>query len=135
MINSSIIFRGKSEETGEWVLGYLYVLGEGTEYEEVYILGYLDHRESIHDIWKCATKVDPKTVSQYIGETDKNKRRIFGGDIVHYVNPGYHEHEYYEVKYFYGQFYIGINTPIGGYRATMCEVVGNIWDNPEIDYV
>lgn len=133
MINNTVAFRGKSEETGAWVCGFLYILGKGTKNEEYYILGNLDHRESIYDLWKCATRVIKETVGQYSGAKDRNGKRIFGGDIVYLDDvPGFIEKKYYEVKYGYGQFFIGINTPVAGYKATMSEVVGNIWDNSEL---
>lgn len=35
------------------------------------------------------TKVDPSTICEYTGMTDKNGKKIFEGDIVHYVyEPG-----------------------------------------------
>ena len=75
-----ILFRGKTED-GRWVYGYLFILGKGSEYEETYILGDIDHRDSIYDIWKNAEKVIPETVGQWTGLTDCHGVRIFEGDI------------------------------------------------------
>lgn len=38
------IYRAKQQDNGEWVEGYLYVLGKGSRYEETYILESLDER-------------------------------------------------------------------------------------------
>ena len=81
-MNREVLFRGKSIDTGAWVEGYLYIHAGGTEYEQAYILGELDHRESIYDIWKCAECVDLKTVGEFTGALTGNGTKIFEGDIV-----------------------------------------------------
>lgn len=70
-------------------------------------------------------QVDPDTVGQYTGLTDKNGQKIFEGDIVKV------DGKHYEVKYVLGQFFVGLNMPIA-YKRFECEVVGNIHDNPEL---
>ena len=123
MINDSLIFKGISEETGEWIYGYLFVLGKGTEYAETYILGDLDHRESVYDIWKCVTKVITETVCQYTGLKDKNGKRIYGGDIVKSDN-GYTR----VVEYFNGRFTPFVLFPeYNCWNELECEVIGNIY--------
>lgn len=76
-----IVFRGLTYG-GEWKEGYLFRFGVGTEDEETYILGELDHRETIYDVWKCAEQVDPDTVGEWTGFYDLNGNRIYEGDIV-----------------------------------------------------
>lgn len=63
-----ILFRGKRLDTGDWVEGYLFVTAKGTEYEQTYILGELDYREDVYDIWKVAEEVDPDTIEKVIDE-------------------------------------------------------------------
>ncbi len=122
-----ILFRGKAE-AGEWIEGYLFVQAKGTPYEETYILGDLDHRDSIYDIWKTAEKVIPGTVGQWTGKYDKNGERIFEGDLVQAemdfgpagfykvkgVSIGWHEDDGYSWEYF---------------DTSTIEVVGNVHDD------
>ncbi len=125
-----ILFRGKCVETGEWVEGFLFSYGEGTEYAETYILGELDYRESIYDVWKCADKVHPNTVGQFTGMRDKIGNKIFEGDIVYakmdYGPAGWHD----------ATVDIGFKR-VGGYRweyfdLSTIVVIGNVYDNPEL---
>lgn len=135
------LFRGKRND-GQWMFGDLFVQAEGTEYEEVFILGYLDHRDCICDVRKCAEKVEPRTVGQFTGLFDKNDHRIFEGDIV--------KTKYGRlciVVWFASQVYNGwdleavrtsenlANTkppePVDLYKSDNLEIIGNIYDNPE----
>lgn len=124
-----ILFRGKRVDNGEWIEGFYAKSGE-----KKYILidndiavGYLAMKE-----------VNPDTVGQYTGLTDKNGKRIFEGDIVSCIsNTDYgncvvifEEGEFRLVPDRYYKTY----TTGGGYHAIRCfvkEVIGNIHDSPE----
>ena len=106
-----ILFRAKRIDNGEWIEGDLVHAPDG----RTAVSTYDDLVETV-----------PETVCQYTGLTDKNGRKIFEGDILKIP-----EKKNNNVKFEYGQFCVGINCPIA-YIRTECEVIGNIFDNPEL---
>ena len=69
-----ILFRGKRTDNGEWVYGYLIgnnvIVGEVVDFDDDYFNT---------EFWY---KVDPETVGQFTGLTDKNGTKIFDGGII-----------------------------------------------------
>lgn len=133
------LFRGKQVdrwEKGKWAEGYLKVF-EGNAF--IYV--NLDNPYAIH--W---AQVDPETVGQYTGLTDKNGVRIFEGDIledslkqeIYTVNIGeYNQCDTCfddEEKAAYGCYTVdsnGFEESIG-HAHIWAIVIGNIYDNPEL---
>lgn len=118
-----IYFRGKSLETGEWVYGDLVQL----------------NRESWAILSPEETKVDVNTIGQYTGLNDKNRTKIFEGDIVIRelayitINASVTWNEKY-LQY-------ELNCVSGKYKGDKWwltsdpqdyELLGNIYDNPEL---
>ena len=135
-----ILFRGKRKDNREWIEGFYF-----KNFDKCYIFSakYQDNLTT-----KFIFEVDPETVGQYTGLTDKNGKKTFEGDVVHAVyqsNYGGLENTDFGigvVKYsdsYYGGAAYEIDI-IGesGSRAfsTALEkgvtIIGNVWDNPEL---
>ena len=78
-------------------------------------------------------EVDPETVCQYTGLTDKAGKKIFEGDIIKYENKNF------IMKYIEGFATFDLRSPdntnvaprITTNTTPRMEVIGNIFDNPE----
>lgn len=81
-----ILFKAKGRNNGEWVEGY-YVLCRKCHYilpifNSVALYHGYDER---YDEW---IEIEPSTICQYTGLTDKNGLKIWEGDIVECVYDG-----------------------------------------------
>lgn len=116
-----ILFRGKRKDNGEWVYGYLFVI-----WEKHYILW-----GTTNDVPNMI-EVIPETVGQWIKLQDNKMDNIFEGDVVHSWGgeycQGYWEHN--------NTFVISsLTNPFDIIEITESEnidIVGNIYDNPEL---
>jgi uncharacterized phage protein (TIGR01671 family) len=134
------LFRGKRIDNGEWVYGDLLNVGVDYDYA-IRTYGGREHGQ--------VNAVDEKTVGQYTGLTDKNGKKIFEGDVVHYLyepGKGYWNSDQNSViewrsTGFYMDGIFGTNKyacssgwlvsiPHGDGKCF--EVIGNIHDNPEL---
>ena len=139
-----ILFRGKQIDTGAWLEGAFCMKDCDDPYGELVDRPSIIKYEEPHSgYW---FRVDPETVGQFTGLTDKNGKKVFEGDIVKaYViqNTGMKVRKYtetyvvaYHPKYCY--FYLkrkGNNLLFDGnwaYGVFIEEVVCNIHDNPEL---
>ena len=145
-----ILFRGKRLDNGEWV--------EGWYQPETTIKHWNGSQETVGvtSAYKVEegfledTLVDPPTVGQYTGLTDKNGKRIFEGDM---IKPFDDEVGKMVVEFHHGQFLLCLYgergymaeygweeegnygcfeaEPLSSYGDDI-EVIGNIHDNPEM---
>lgn len=108
-----ILFRGR-RSNNEWFTGDVHFIGNRVEI----CSGY------------CGIMVQPETVGQFTGLTDKNGKKIFEGDIVDV------EGVTYRCRWDEGNFEFGLvnnKESFGIAYAPHCiEVIGNIYDNPEL---
>ena len=122
-----IKFRGKSIETGEWIYGY-------------YVYTNDRHRIIYEDYegFYCEEEVDPETVGEYISLKDKAGREIYEGDLL--TDYGEAPPLYVEYSEKHGAFcFVDKFDPSGTVYYTplmiyyeQMEVIGNIYDNPEL---
>ena len=123
-----ILFRGKRTDCEAWVEGDLIQAFRGNQLSSCSIMP----NTPTAYCWK----VDPKTVGQYIGLTDKNGKKIFEGDIVERVSDG-EQAVISWLKYFacFGLSFDGWCCGFDDYDDNLpsdFEVIGNIHDNPDI---
>ena len=127
-------FKAKRKDNGEWVYGSLEHITETCKGEE-------DVQKC--DIYQIITydgigfDIIPETIGQYTGLKDKNGKKIFEGDIVK------DQYCIYEVVYDGNGYYVEVNRllkecgteegilyDLSDYKDL--EVIGNIYDNPEL---
>lgn len=129
------LWRGKRLYNDEWAL---WCLIRSNSKAMILVLDENTNRMS-------GTAVDPSTLGECTGLTDKNGKLIFEGDIIAYEDETPGQYEYHDslfinrgiIKFGDGQFYF-----TNSIAATMddllnsgildCEVIGNIHDNPEL---
>ena len=131
-----ILFKAKRIDNGKWIEGY---------YQKRYdLLGNEEHlifHADSYKVWEYA-EVDPETLCQFTGLTDKSNKRIWENDIVN------HNGEYALVKFGmycssfdYGSYNLGFYVDFPeetfyrkelGYWRRKVETSGNVFDNPEL---
>lgn len=129
-MNREILFKAKRTDNGEWVEGY-YVKYQPCASRPEYVHGIVPtYASALYMI-----KIDPDTLCQYTGLTDKNGKKIWENDIVSEERT----FTLADIKWFdddYAGWHLYDNI-IGEQQTTYgswgeCEVIGNIFDNPEL---
>lgn len=136
-----ILFRGKAinrgkgyhrttYKNGDWVYGLIERL-----YDDDFpnIPATMRNTDGVSDI-----DIDYATIGQYTGLTDKNGKMIFEGDIVGHYSNYRKKYDIGTVKY--GDFNCSCCQGVYGWffenedirEHSSCEVLGNIYDNPEL---
>lgn len=131
-----ILFRAKRIKDGKWAEGYLSqttIVGEAPARLALIIT---EETEKVYDHYRY--EIDPDTVGQFTGVSDKDGAKIFEGDIVkQFFDFGLEITA--EAVFREGAF--GLSARRGGTTeftpfANICncafEVSGNIFDNPEL---
>lgn len=118
------LFRGKFGN--EWKYGFLSIEPKSLVIKEPY-------KNESSNVWH----IDADTVGQYTGMKDKNGKRIFEGDIIDFSDrsdsDGYGVVKYDANETEFGIEYDNIYESLGKhYYPEDIEVVGNIYDNPNL---
>ena len=115
-----ILFRGKREDNGEWIVGNLFVPDKENTPTQICIGT---------NVVRITYDILPETVGQYTGLTDKNGTKIFEGDIIQSEERAISFGSYRAVVEFKDGAFLGggfIDIEPCGFEC--CEVVGNIHD-------
>lgn len=97
-----ILFKAKRLDNGEWVEGNIVAVPEDADFMPgAYILPRLvsaraDPPTKGRIMLGGFFEVDPATVCQYTGLTDKNGKKIFDGDVVRRETDYYGKHKVYD---------------------------------------
>ena len=137
-----IIFKAKRIDNGEWVEGaYFPKTKYPTKKNRTFI--WVWQIGKIYCDYNCGYspyEVDKKTICQYTGLTDKNGNKIWENDIVNKVDTnglGYHRERkckvsFDELGYWLLTTEYGDGYWLGEFDSEQLEVIGNIFDNPEL---
>ena len=132
-----ILFKAKRIDNGEWVEG-TYLCRENWKWVECKkATHFILVQDEYGFTWR---KIDVETLCQFTGLTDKNGKRIWENDICN------RKEKYPEiVKYHKGDFILDYSYALGketGYNycnlgfyvceRKVVEVIGNVFDNPEL---
>lgn len=129
-----ILFKAKRLDNGEWVEGYYQKRKNAFENDE-----HLIFRCESYHTWEYV-EVDPETLCQYTGLTDKNGNKIWENDIcdryetfpeiVKQRNGDWTLDYSYAYKEEYGYNYCNLGFYVCD--RSCVKVIGNIFDNPEL---
>lgn len=130
-----ILFKGKRIDNGEWIEG-CYTKCSGKTFVGI-------DTSSMFEIF-CAPvikwfRVDPKTICQFTGLFDKNGNKIWENDILMaHLDESYPEDVTYETVEWNVAGWVGHETGsidrqyLNKFDLEHYEVVGNIFNNPEL---
>jgi uncharacterized phage protein (TIGR01671 family) len=131
-----ILFKGKRKDNGEWICGY-YVKSRYYEGGTIHLIVDTENEYDDYDGFSLQYEIDPDTLCQYTGLTDRNGTKIFESDIVTSTefcpdNEGYGVIQWHDDEAMFvvedDNCYYDFDHIFGG----ELEVIGNVFDNPEL---
>jgi hypothetical protein len=134
-----ILFRGKRRDNNEWVYGSLILAGSYCcilELEEnVHPMHYPYLDDYLGTIDGKATPVDPKTIGRLIDRACYNVERqctLFEGDIIRLHDKRGNERGVAIVCDEHSMSENGLGRRFTQDTVQVTDVIGNVWDNPEL---
>ena len=134
-MDREILFRGKRTDNGEWVEGFYFcMVHDDGRHVHHFIIPLGTDLNLGTPIEKVQVEVDPETVCQYTGLTDRNGRKIWEHDIIRC------EGKLFKIDWVPTCAFFAAH-PLKESRTSPClnvgtmkisEVVGNVFDNPEL---
>ena len=128
------IYKAKRLDNGEWVEGYLSYPFCTKKGNESY---YFYAKDSLGFFCRCV--VDASTICQCTGLKDKNGNLIWENDIVRDEHGNFYkafwQNNYYQFSWVCVKtdvFSIGAKWDLWSIKGFEIEVIGNIFDNPEL---
>lgn len=118
-----ILFRAKDCIHQQWFYGWYLYTPEFT---------WSQHNIISAKDWMNVKTVNPETVGQYTGLTDKNGTKIFEGDILHAAQGDFVVRWSESICSFVAGEKEKIRPCMNSGTMKHCEVIGNIFDNPEL---
>lgn len=149
-----ILFKAKRIDNGEWVIGNLVYSEDAEEGWEAIIIptfdsGMFTEGDGKGDLgFEVWYRVDKDTICQYTGLTDKNGNKIWENDLIKCYYASGNEMAISQIVFSEGSLNLGwckkdlkslciyndslLETGIKQRDAKECDVIGNIFDNPEL---
>lgn len=127
-MNREILFKAKRIDNGEWVEGqYVYITNPLTEDGKPIKHLICNGTNIFNDL------IDSDTICQCTGLTDKNDKKIWENDIVELPDEeGYFTCKWEEDAARFVMNGDGLTVDFDNYWSYQTEVIGNIFDNPEL---
>ena len=141
-----ILFKGKRIDNGEWIEGYIFDNGFGGEEKKYFVGGLVieKYNGTACDEWDITgidfCEIDPETICQFTGLMDKSGKKIWENDIcdrkekypeiVNMSNGDWTLDYSYVFDKKLGNGYCNLGFYVNERKCV--EVIGNIFDNPEL---
>ena len=130
-MNREILFKAKRKNNGEWVEGYYLNIAKINRF---ICTGKIKLDGAVKGIIAPEMyEIDPDTICQYTGLTDKNGQKIWENDILELQDEdGYFTCEWEEDTARFVMNGDEIIVDFDNYWGYQVEVIGNVFDNAEL---
>lgn len=130
-MSRAILLKAKRKDNGEWVEGYYLNIAKINHF---ICTGKIKLDGAVKGIIAPEMHaIDPDTLCQYTGLTDKNDKKIWENDIVEIASEdGYFLCEWDDDTARYNLNGDGLTVDFDNYWSYEVEIVGNVFDNADL---